>query len=119
MRCRFLLFRINLDHPIRNPLNEICIKLFSMYFLTKKKCQFLLVLVKKSNCHVTKGVKRLFLQLLISFTKHVVESPEIVIRKLQTKKHVFWPKMYFFTQISERSTCTHLHHSDLDSGGQI
>ena len=27
--------------------------------------------------------------------------------------------MYFFTQISERSTCTHLHHSNLDSGGQI
>ena len=31
----------------------------------------------------------------------------------------FVQKMYFFTQISERSTCTHLHHSNLDSGGQI
>ena len=27
-------------------------------------------------------------------------------------------KMHFFTQISERSTCMHWHHSDLDSGGQ-
>ena len=27
-------------------------------------------------------------------------------------------KVHFFTQISESSTCTHLHHSELDSGGQ-
>ena len=26
--------------------------------------------------------------------------------------------MHFFTQISEHSTCTHLHHSDLDSAHQ-
>ena len=37
-----------------------------MYFLTKK-CLFLVVLVKKSIYHVTKGVKRLFFQLLVSF----------------------------------------------------
>ena len=37
-----------------------------MYFLTKKWL-FLVVLVKKSIYHVTKGVKRLFFQLLISF----------------------------------------------------
>ena len=38
------------------------------------------------------------------------------------KKHFFFfliqKKMHFFTQISERSICMHLHHSDLDSGGQ-
>ena len=27
-------------------------------------------------------------------------------------------KMHFFTQISERSTCRHLHLSDLEAGGQ-
>ena len=37
-----------------------------MYFLTKK-CLFLIGLVKKSTYHVTKGVKRLFFQLLVSF----------------------------------------------------
>ena len=37
-----------------------------MYFLTKKSL-FLVILVKKSIYHVTKGVKRLFFQLLISF----------------------------------------------------
>ena len=26
--------------------------------------------------------------------------------------------MHFFTHIAERTTCTNLHHSDLDSGGQ-
>ena len=65
--------------------------------------------------------------------KYVVELPEILIRKLlsirierekcvKASKHAknmfFDQKMHFFTQISERSTCTHLHHSDLDSGGQ-
>ena len=35
-----------------------------------------------------------------------------------TKNIFFDQKMYFFTQISERSTCTHLHHSALDSAGQ-
>ena len=34
-------------------------------------------------------------------------------------KTCFLTKNAFFAQISERSTCTHLHHSDLDSGGQI
>ena len=29
---------------------------------------------------------------------------------------VFDQKNAFFTQISERSTCSHLHHSDLNSG---
>ena len=32
-----------------------------------KKCLFLVVLVKKSIYHVTKGMKRLFFQLLVSF----------------------------------------------------
>ena len=65
--------------------------------------------------------------------KYVVESPAIVIRKLlsirierekcvKTSQHAenvfFDQKIAFFTQISERSTCTHLHHPDLDSGGQ-
>ena len=31
----------------------------------------------------------------------------------------FDQKLYFFIQISERWTCTYLHHSNLDSGGQI
>ena len=30
----------------------------------------------------------------------------------------FDTKMDFFIQISQRSICTHLHYSDLDSGGQ-
>ena len=66
--------------------------------------------------------------------KYVVESPSwFIIRKLLSirierekcvksfatcLKHVFWPKIQFFTQISERSPCTYLHHSDLDSGGK-
>ena len=65
--------------------------------------------------------------------KYIVESPAIIIRKLlsiwierekfvkasQHAKNMFFDqKIAFFTQISERSTCTHLHHSDLDSGGQ-
>ena len=65
--------------------------------------------------------------------KNVVKSPEIIIRKLlsirierekcvkasQHAKNMFFDqKVHFFTQISERSTCTHLHNSDLDSGGQ-
>ena len=37
------------------------------YVLFDKKCLFLVVLVKKSIYHVTKGVKRLFFQLLVSF----------------------------------------------------
>ena len=37
------------------------------YVLFDKKCQFLVGLVKKSIYHVTKGVKRLFFQLLVSF----------------------------------------------------
>ena len=60
--------------------------------------------------------------------KYVVESPEIILSlrierekyvkaSPHAKKHVSWPKNTFFTQISERSTCTHLHHSDWDSGG--
>ena len=64
---------------------------------------------------------------------YVVESPEILIGKLlsirierekcvKASKHAknmfLTKKCIFFTQISERSTCTHLHHSDLDSGGQ-
>ena len=68
------------------------------------------------------------------YNKYVVESPEIVDRKLlsiciereksvKALKHVknmfFDKKMHSFAQISERSTCTHLYHSDLDSGGQI
>ena len=35
--------------------------------LFDQKCLFLVVLVKKSIYHVTKGVKRLFFQLLVSF----------------------------------------------------
>ena len=37
------------------------------YVLFDKQCLFLVVLVKKSIYHVTKGVKRLFFQLLVSF----------------------------------------------------
>ena len=37
------------------------------YVLFDKKCLFLVGLVKKSIYHVTKGVKRLFFQLLVSF----------------------------------------------------
>ena len=37
------------------------------YALFDKKCLFLVVLVKKSIYHVTKGMKRLFFQLLVSF----------------------------------------------------
>ena len=37
------------------------------YVLFDKKCLFLVGLVKKSLYHVTKGVKRLFYQLLVSF----------------------------------------------------
>ena len=65
--------------------------------------------------------------------KYGVELREILIRKLlsmriernecvKASKHAknmfFDPKMQFFTQNSERSTCKHLHHLDLDSGGQ-
>ena len=68
------------------------------------------------------------------YNKYVLESPEIVIRKLlsirnerekclkalkHTKTIFFDQKLNFFTHISERSTYTNLHHSDLDSGGQI
>ena len=35
------------------------------------------------------------------------------------KTYFFDQKLHFFTQILKRSTCTHSHHSDLDSGGQI
>ena len=35
--------------------------------LFDKKCLFLVVLIKKSIYHVTKGVKRLLFQLLVSF----------------------------------------------------
>ena len=37
------------------------------YYKLDKKCQFIVVLIKKSIYHVTKGVKRLFFQLLVSF----------------------------------------------------
>ena len=37
------------------------------YALFDKKCLFLVVLVKKSIYYVTKGMKRLFFQLLVSF----------------------------------------------------
>ena len=37
------------------------------YVLFNKNCLFLVVLVKKNIYHVTKGVKRLFFQLLVSF----------------------------------------------------
>ena len=37
------------------------------YALFGKKCLFLVVLVKKNIYHVTKGMKRLFFQLLVSF----------------------------------------------------
>ena len=37
------------------------------YALFDKKFVFLVVLVKKSIYHVTKGMKRLFFQLLVSF----------------------------------------------------
>ena len=37
------------------------------YVLFDKKCIFLVGLVKKSIYHATKGVKRLFFQLLVSF----------------------------------------------------
>ena len=37
------------------------------YALFDKKCLFLVVLAKKSIYHVTKGTKRLFFQLLVSF----------------------------------------------------
>ena len=37
------------------------------YVLFDKNCLFLVGLVKKSIYHVTKGVKRLFFQLLVSF----------------------------------------------------
>ena len=30
----------------------------------------------------------------------------------------FYQKVHFYSQISERSTCTHLHHSELDKGDQ-
>ena len=66
--------------------------------------------------------------------KYTVESQELLVRKLlsiqierrkcvKASKHAknmffFWQKMCIFTQISERSTCMHLQHSDLDSVGQ-
>ena len=68
------------------------------------------------------------------YNKYVAESPEIVIRKLLSirierekslkalkhAKNIFFDqKLHFFTQISECLTCTHLHHLDLDSGGQV
>ena len=68
------------------------------------------------------------------YNKYVVESLEIVIRKLLSiriereksvkalkhAKNIFFDqKLHFVTQILERSTFSHLHHSDLDSGGQI
>ena len=40
---------------------------FEYYVLFDKKCLFLVVLVKKRIYHDTKGVKRLFFQLLVSF----------------------------------------------------
>ena len=66
--------------------------------------------------------------------KYVVESPEILIRKLSSirierenclklskhAKHMFLDqKMHVFTQISEHSTHTHLNHSEFDSGVNI
>ena len=67
MRSRFLLFRINLNLPIRNPLNGIMLLLSIMYFLTKNAYLFLGVWLKKNIYHVTKGVKRLFFQMMVSF----------------------------------------------------
>ena len=43
---------------------------------------------------------------------------DICVKASKHAKNMFLTKNTFFTQISERSTCTHLHHSDLDSRGQ-
>ena len=42
------------------------------------------------------------------------------MKALKHAKNIFFnQKLHFFTQISDHSTCMHLHHSGLDSGGQI
>ena len=42
------------------------------------------------------------------------------VKAFKHAKNIFFDqKLHFFTKILERSICTHLHHSDLDSGGQI
>ena len=80
---------------------------------------------------LTKNTENLHFDLKYTDNNNYV-SPEIVIRKLlsirierekcvkasQHAKNMFLTKKCIFTQISERSTCTNLHHSDLDSGGQ-
>ena len=54
------------------------------YVLFDKKCLFLVVLVKKSIYHVTKGVKRLFFQLLVSFDflKPILDDAIVDIRMI-------------------------------------
>ena len=64
---------------------------------------------------------------------YIIKSPEILIRKLSSirierekyvkaskhdKNTLFDQKVHFFNQISERSICTHLHHTELDLGDQ-
>ena len=62
-----------------------------MYFLTKK-CLFLIVLVKKGIYHVTKGMKRLFFQLLVSFDflKSILDDAIIDKNDIQ-----IWAKTWF------------------------
>ena len=52
------------------------------YVLFDKKCLFLVVLVKKSIYHVTKSVKRLFFQLLVSFdfVKSILDDAVVDIK---------------------------------------
>ena len=54
------------------------------FVLFDKKCPFLVVLVKKSIYHVTKGVKRLFFQLLVSFDflKSILDDAIIDIKMI-------------------------------------
>ena len=60
------------------------------YVLFDKKCLFLVVLVKKSIYHVTKGVKRLFFQLLVSFDflKSILDDAIVDIKMIVK----FWQK---------------------------
>ena len=50
--------------------------------LFDKKCLVLVVLVKKSIYHVTKGMKRLFFQLLVSFDflKSILDDATVDIK---------------------------------------
>ena len=71
----------------------------------------LLILLSVKYWHFNQLVKINFFYLI--WTTH-----NTYVNESWMPKHIFNQKLHLFTQLSEHSTCTHLHQSALESGGQ-